>query len=200
MAFSRSTIPIANTSETSLQLVEKTGDEAHEPSPLSHMAFAFSVVFFPLLAIPLILCAFILQGWPGYWGVDLASASDSCHNLPGNRNDNGSYFYTTIALNYVVSTSSWSSNVAQFATGPFLFLFSFLVASRFIVHDGPVSGITSISMNNTHEEIPPVRRLLAGRPDGVWQWLQDFLLNQRKARGSTVRFTAVGSILALVLR
>jgi hypothetical protein len=188
-------ISTANTSETALQLVEKTGDEVHERSPLSHLAIAFLVVFLPLLAIPIFLCAFIT-----YWGVDLASASESCHELHGNENDNGSYYYTVIALQYVVSTSSWSSNVAQFATAPFLFLFSFMVASRFIPHREPNSDTTSIRATDTYNETRPVRKLLAGRPDSVRQWLQDFLLNRNKARGPTVRFTALGSILALALR
>jgi hypothetical protein len=199
MALPKSILTV-NTSETAIQLVEKPGNKAQEPSPLYHLAIAFLVVFVPLLVIPLILLAYILKGWPGYWGVDLASASGSCHELPGNQNNSDSYFYTTIALNYVVLTSSWLSNVAQFATAPFLFLFSFLVASRFILHGEPASDTTFFGTTDRYNEIYPIRRLLEGTPSGVYQWLKDFLLDKHNARESTVGFTALGSMLALVLR
>jgi hypothetical protein len=184
-----------NTSETALRLMEKTDDEVHEPSPLSHLALAFAVVFVPLLAIPIILCSFIT-----HWGVDLASASESCHQLPGNTIDSGSYFYTTMALNYVVLTSSWLSNVSQFATTPFLFLFSFMVAARFVPQRKPDSDTPSFRPTDIRNEIAPIRRLLAGTTYSLWQWVKDFVFDERKARGPTVRFTALGSALALVLR
>jgi hypothetical protein len=199
MAFSRS-ISTANTSKTALQLEEKAVSAAQELSPLSHLAFAFLAVFVPLLAIPLILCAYISQGWSGYWGIDLASSSDSCYELPGHGHISDSSFYTQIALNYVVLTSSWLSSVAQFATAPFLFLFSFLVASRLSPHGELSSDTRPFRTAETYETTSPIRRLLRGTPIVVWRWLKDFILNRRNARGSTVRFTALGSILCLVLR
>lgn len=79
MAFSKR-IPSVNTSKTDLPLVEKGPNRTHDLSPLSHLASALPTVFVPLLAIPLILCADVLQSWSG-WGVDLASYSESCHGL-----------------------------------------------------------------------------------------------------------------------
>lgn len=107
---------------------------------------------------------------------------------------------TEIAVQYVLLTSSWLSNVAQFATTPFLFLFSFLVASRFISHGEPASDTILVQPTDSYEKVSTIRRLLEGTLVVIWQWLKDFLLNKRNARGSTVRFTALGCILCLVLR
>lgn len=118
MAFTKSVFTM-NTSETACRFMDKAGNEAQKPSPIPHLAFAFLVLFVPLTIIPLILCAYILQNWRGSWGIDLASYSRSCQGLPGNERVSDSYFYTEIAVKYVLLTSSWLSNVAQFATTPF---------------------------------------------------------------------------------
>lgn len=105
MVYPNSTSTV-NTSTTALPHTEKDSNGVQERTPLSHLAFTFLIVFVPLLAIPLILCAFILQDWPGTWGVDLASYSGSCHGLSGNQSISDSYFYKQVALNRVVLTSS----------------------------------------------------------------------------------------------
>lgn len=194
MVYSKSTSTV-NTSTIDLQHTEKDSNGVQERTPLSHLAFTFLIVFVPLLAIPLILCAFILQDWPGTWGVDLASYSGSCPGLPGDQNISHSYFYTQVALNRVVLTSSWLSNVSQFASTPFLFLFSFLVASRLFAHD--MSSSDTSRKSDTYEIS---RRLLEGTPMVTWRWLKDFLLRRSYTKESTVRIAALGSILCLVLR
>jgi hypothetical protein len=76
-------------------------------------------------------------------------------NLPF-RAQNGSLLTTKVLINRVAVTSSFTSNVAQFAAVPFLLLFSFLVA---------------LELTNRHELMDQdVTKLLQGDQKFLLNW------------------------------
>ncbi|KAJ4357176.1 uncharacterized protein N0V89_001751 [Didymosphaeria variabile] len=103
-----------------------------------------------------------------------------------------------ISMSDVVSVSSWTANIAQFAAAPFLFLFSFIVASKFVYRPVP--------MEEVHVRTLPIdpertfaRKLLSGNPDILWRWTKGFLLDRDHARGSRVRLAATGALMSFLL-
>ncbi|CAN9280556.1 unnamed protein product [Alternaria sp. RS040] len=101
---------------------EKPTMRAHSIWRLFQIAFAFATVFFPLVFVATLLCLFVtIPAWT------IQDPPEENANLPIDPHDE-SFLTTTVLINKVALTSSFASNVAQWAAVPFLLLYSFLVA------------------------------------------------------------------------
>jgi hypothetical protein len=149
-------------------------------STLFQLALAFITVFFPLVLVATLLCLFVTV--PD-WTVHNPTKENP--DLPFTPLDT-SVLLTKILNNHVTLTSSFASNIAQFAAVPFLLLFSFLVA---------------LELANQHQtmdqEFP---KLIHGDTHSVYNWLVSRLgraEGSRRVNGT--RIAGVGALISLVL-
>jgi hypothetical protein len=155
----------------------RTAQRRSIPS-LFHIGLAFATVFLPLVLVATLLCLFVtLPIWTIY-------------NPPEEHNDlpipplNNSVFLTAIYSNKVTLTSSFASNIAQFAASPFLLLFSFLVALEL--------------SNRQHAKNEDTTKLLHGDHDPVSILLRMWRVrNTRRAKGT--RIAGIGALLSILI-
>ncbi|CAN9275286.1 unnamed protein product [Alternaria alternata] len=141
---------------------EKPTTRAHSIWRLFQIAFAFATVFFPLVFVATLLCLFVtIPAWT------IQDPPEENANLPIDPHDE-SFLTTTVLINKVALTSSFASNVAQWAAVPFLLLYSFLVA---------------LELSNRHEVIDQdMKKLLHGDQTFLLNWTVLRLWRARKTK------------------
>ncbi|CAN9296677.1 unnamed protein product [Alternaria alternata] len=141
---------------------EKPTTRAHSIWRLFQIAFAFATVFFPLVFVATLLCLFVtIPAWT------IQDPPEENANLPIDPHDE-SFLTTTVLINKVALTSSFASNVAQWAAVPFLLLYSFLVA---------------LELPNRHEVIDQdMKKLLHGDQTFLLNWTVLRLWRARKTK------------------
>jgi hypothetical protein len=165
-----------------------SSDEVSETQParmhsfwkLLQIALAFVTVFFPLVFIATLLCLFVtIPAWT------IQNPPQENVNLPF-RAKNVSFLTTKVLMNRVAVTSSFASNVAQFAAAPFLLLFSFLVA---------------LELANRHELVDQdVTKLLQGDQRFLLNWTVLRLWRARNAKiAKATRIAGIGALISVVL-
>jgi hypothetical protein len=145
---------------------------------LFHIGLAFATVFLPLVLVATLLCLYVtLPIWTIY-------------NPPEEHNDlpvpplNNSVFLTAIYSSKVTLTSSFASNIAQFAASPFLLLFSFLVALELA--------------NRQHAKNEDTTKLLHGDQDPMSILLRMWRVrNTKRAKGT--RIVGIGALLSIII-
>jgi hypothetical protein len=159
---------------------EKQTARKHSISRLFQIAFAFTTVFCPLVLVATLLCLFVTVP---IWTIQ--NPREENKNLPIEPLDD-SVFLTKIISNRVTLTSSFASNIAQFAASPFLLLFSFLVALELAKrHQAMDEGVT---------------QLLRGDQSSLFNWVvhQSWRArNTKRVNGTSI--AGFGALLSLVL-
>ncbi|RII20070.1 hypothetical protein CUC08_Gglean001469 [Alternaria sp. MG1] len=159
---------------------EKPTRRAHSIWRLFQIAFAFATVFFPLVFVATLLCLFVtIAAWT------IQDPPEENANLPIDPHDE-SFLTTTVLINKVALTSSFASNVAQWAAVPFLLLYSFLVA---------------LELSNRHEVIDQdMKKLLHGDQTFLLNWTVLRLWRARKTKIATgTRIAGIGAFLCVIL-
>jgi hypothetical protein len=149
-------------------------------SALFQIAFAFTTVFCPLVLVATLLCLFVtLPDWT------VQDPAEEDLNLPS-RPLNTSVLLTRVLSNHVTLTSSFASNIAQFAAAPFLLLFSFLVA---------------LELANRHQVMDrDVPKLVPGDINSVYNWLASRSWRaEGSKRANGTRIAGAGTLVSLVL-
>lgn len=165
---------------SSVEESEKQTAETNPVSRLFHIALAFATVFCPLVIVATLLCLFVtIPGWT------IQNPPEENANLPVVPLDD-EVFLTTIFSNKVTLTSSFASNIAQFAVSPFLLLFSFLVA---------------LELANRHQAIDQdVTKLLQKDQTYLFSWIVHRSWRVRNTKGAAgTRIAAFGALTSLVL-
>ena len=131
-------------------------------SSSSSLIIAFGMLFVPMLAVPLILLAFV-----EYSGFHQEFKERGTLELPVDLSNVTAYYhYTTIPVQYIATISSWASTAGQFIMAPFMFLFSFLVA-RGLVDD--MRDVPSATIRDVQVEYSNEYELLQGLTKAAWQ-------------------------------
>jgi hypothetical protein len=87
------------------------------------LLLAFTMVFLPMMAIPLILLAFLL-----YTHKHPILDTVGSVELPVNYHKSKGSYYTFFSVGVITLVGSWATNAAQFIMAPVMLLFSFLIA------------------------------------------------------------------------
>jgi hypothetical protein len=160
--------------------LSKLPPRSHSLSYFLQIGLAFATVFFPLFLIATLLCLFVtLPIWT------LPNTFEENPNLPIRPVDS-SFFLTLVLSNKVSLTSSFASNIAQFAAAPFLLLFSFLVALEL------AKGQEDVDQDTTRLVTWDPKFLLSWAVLRVWR-----KGNGRRARGT--RVAGIGALISIVL-
>jgi hypothetical protein len=170
---------IPNSMPSSTEDISKPSSRTHSLSLLFQIGLAFATIFFPLILVATLLCLFITL--PIF---TIRNPPSNNHNLPIVSPDT-SVFLTVVLNNKVSLTSSFASNIAQFAAAPFLVLFSFLVALELAKGQEEIEGDAT--------------RLLQGDPKFMVSWavLRVWRRDAKRARGT--RVAGIGALVAVVL-
>lgn len=144
---------------------------------LVQIAIAFATVFCPLVLVGTLLCLFVTLPT---WTVENIAETNS--DLPVTLLDD-SVLWTQILSNDVTLTSSFASNIAQFAASPFLLLFSFLVA---------------LEVAKRHQDMDPAATKLLQSDQKFWTVLQIWR-NRRTQRGYGTTIAGIGALVSLCL-
>lgn len=152
------------------------------PSPAKpvHLVLAFISTFCPLVIVASLFCLFF-----SYKDWTISNPPEENSALPINPLD-GSTFYTRIRSSKVILTTSWTSNIAQFATAPFMFVFSFLVA------------VEVVNRHKTSKaENDDAKGLLQGESGSLFSWIISH--NRYHPRGNAIRVAAAGAFMSCIL-
>jgi hypothetical protein len=158
---------------------EKQTPRARSIPKLLEIALAFAIVFFPLVLVGTLLCLFVTIP---KWTIHNPPESNAKLPVPPL---NESVFTTKIFMNRVTSTTSWASNIGQFAASPFLLLFSFLVA---------------LDLANRHQDSDEeATRLLKNDQNVLFSWIVHRVWPARNTRSAYgTRIAGIGACIALV--
>ncbi|KAB2108361.1 hypothetical protein AG0111_0g2714 [Alternaria gaisen] len=159
---------------------EKQTTRTQSSSKLLQIVLAFAIVFFPLVFVATLLCLFVtIPAWT------IQDPSEEDMNLPFNTLDE-SFYSTKVLMNRVAVTSSFASNVAQFAAAPFLLLFSFLVA---------------LELANRHETTDQdTINLLRGDQRFFFNWTLFRLWRSRNTKITKgTRIAGIGALMSVIL-
>ncbi|KAH7389682.1 hypothetical protein DE146DRAFT_791684 [Phaeosphaeria sp. MPI-PUGE-AT-0046c] len=156
---------------------EDSNPRSRSAPRLVQVALAFAIVFCPLVLVATLLCLFItLPRWTA------ENVPETNPNLPVHPLDD-SVLWTNIRTNHVALTSSFASNIAQFAASPFLLLFSFLVA---------------LEIAKRNEDMDPAATKLLQSNQKIWTVYQIWRTRKtQKANGTTV--AGLGALISLSL-
>jgi hypothetical protein len=174
----KSTVAASRSMASNADEPEDQAAQTRSISSFFHIALAFGTVFLPLVLVATLLCLFVtLPLWTIY------DQPEENANLPITPLDS-SVFLTTVYSNKVILTSSFASNIAQFAATPFLLLFSFLVA---------------LELANRHEaNDEDTTKLLDGDQNPMSVLLRLWRVrNNRRANGT--RIAGVGALISIIL-
>lgn len=159
---------------------EKRAQGTHSFPRLIQIAVAFSTIFFPLIVVATLLCLFVTLP---FWTIHNPPTENA--NLPILSLD-GSAFYTATVAKKVILTSSWASNITQWAATPFLLLFSFFVALELA--------------NRQHAVHRDVTTFFRGDKNVLFSSTVFRLWRARDTkRANGARLTGVGALLSLIL-
>jgi hypothetical protein len=133
------------------------------------LILAFALLFIPMLGISLIFLAFVVFS---QLRVKFP-VNQILPELPQPSRAPPGFFFTDITVGEFTLVGSWASNAAQFVLGPFMLLFSFLVAKEIIAKPA--------SENSTKV----LREVLSGTLVGNWRWVK-YTLSPEKFKNSTL--------------
>ncbi|KAF2729659.1 hypothetical protein EJ04DRAFT_568418 [Polyplosphaeria fusca] len=141
---------------------------------------AFLITFVPLITVAILLSLFVVSPM---WGVENPSEQNAA--LPVEPLNNA-VFYTTVLSSNVILTSSSASNIAQFASAPFMLLFSFLIACE-------------LAKRRQVEERNTTRSLQSDKLS-LWKWvIHRFWSGPHAVNGNGTRLAGCGALLSLSL-
>jgi hypothetical protein len=177
------TTAVASSATASVDNFEEQRIVPPSPARPLHIIFAFIITFVPLVLIAILLCLFVSLPYWTIYNPDPQNAA-----LPIKPLDT-STFLTSVYSSKFILTVSWTSNIAQFATAPFMLLFSFLVA--FELAD---------RYQESDEENETVKRLLQGDKSSLLAWvLRRFWHGKNNMRANGLRAAGVGALVSLIL-
>jgi hypothetical protein len=171
---------VSSSMASSVEESEKQTANMRSVSRIFQIALAFATVFFPLVLVATLLCLFVTIP---IWTIQHPPEENAY--LPVNPL-NESFFITKIFSNKVSLTSSFASNIAQFAASPFLLLFSFLVA---------------LELANRHQDMDEeTTKLLQNDQKVLFSWTVHRIWRARNTkRASATRIAGVGALISLIL-
>lgn len=174
-------MPTAKSVTSSANQFEKqqTG-RTHSVARLFQIAFAFLSVFCPLVLVATLLCLFV--SLPSWTISNQPEGDENLTVIPLKE----SVFLTAILSNQVTLTSSFASNIAQFAAAPFLLLFSYLVALELA--------------NRQQSSDQEITKLLQGDKNTLFSWTVHRFWRAEKTTGADGTVIAgVGALISLIL-
>ncbi|OCL02135.1 hypothetical protein AOQ84DRAFT_424282 [Glonium stellatum] len=170
----------ASITEDSFTEDRATRQEASKPI---HLLVAFVVLFIPMVALPLLLIAFVyIPAYRQYF------PNNGTPELPVNLSavSNSSY-YTYVNGTTITLVSSWAPNMAQFGTAPFMFIFSFLVAFE----------LASERNHSATHDNDILLGLLQGGWQGILEWIKS-VLHGNRVKDRAIHVAAIGALLSCI--
>lgn len=150
--------------------IEKASVPAPRLSRRRDLFLAFLIVSLPLLAISILLLAFIFLS-----DREIPASYTEIQALPFFEYPPLDAFYTKVDPGSFLLVGSWASNIAEMVVAPFMVLFSYAVAREIIQH-------TTKCQEDADTRPPLLREMLRGAHVGVWHWFAQKTYKRPKGR------------------
>jgi hypothetical protein len=180
----------------------ENGDSGTQEPKLSRrrdLALAFAMLFLPMLAIPLILLAFVL-----YTHERPIFAARASPELPVDAPNSSYHYYTDIPVGAFTLVGSWASTLAQFVAAPLMLLFSFLVAKAYL-DDGWSKDNLAMEQLRTESDdrrkhLDEVAKAIAhGAWKDVWEGSKVLVVGRKHfPKSYAVRIATIGGLISAI--
>jgi hypothetical protein len=176
-----------------------SGTQAPKLSRRRDLALAFAMLFFPMLAIPLILLGFVL-----YTHERPIFSARASPELPVVAPNSSYHYYTDIPVGSFTLVGSWASTLAQFVAAPLMLLFSFLVAKAYLddgwSKDNLAMEQLSTESDDRRKHLDEVAKAIAhGAWKDVWEGSKVLVVGRKHfPKSYAIRIATVGGLISAV--
>ena len=150
------------------------------------LCLAFSIIFFPMLAVPFVLLGLVT------WGkVDFPN--NGTEALPIDDPVPTGNYYTVVSSGKFALISSWASTVVGNVSAPFLILFSFFIARSLAQRQESHVGMSTGDEGHNMSPESQIRQILHSRTFAkLWRWIRSLLpWGSRKFTADGATFVAI---------
>ena len=155
-----------------------------QPVSVAGLSLMFTVLFIPMLAIPLLLLGLVLWDY-----VKFTNEEDQI--LPSLNGAPSYNWYTLVSPSQFALVSSWASTIIGNVSAPFLILFSFLVA-RPLARASEDDYSDGVSSGRREDLESRIREILHSRTYmKLWKWIKSFIPGSSKAISDEATLVAI---------